>query len=79
MVDLRRISSFSFGASLRTPMKQRSRAIMDLFQTRLYKTVGRWFSHWGNSDTIDDDETGTGLVIVLLAMRSGGTIVGLFK
>ena len=28
----------------------------------------------GNSDTIDDDETGRGLVIVRLAMRSGGPI-----
>ena len=37
------------------------------------------FFIWRNSDTFDDDETKKGLVIVRLAMRSGGTIVGLFK
>ena len=34
---------------------------------------------WGNSDTFDDVETTKGLVIVRLAMRSGGTTVGLLK
>ena len=42
MVDLRRITSFSFGTSLRTPMKQRSWAMMDSCQTRQHKSVGRW-------------------------------------
>ena len=80
MVDLRRITSFSFsfGTLLRTPMKERSWAMMDSFQTQQHKTVRRW-THPGSSDTIDDDETRRGLVIVCLAMRSGGTIVGLFK
>ena len=32
-----------------------------------------------SSDSIDDDETGRGLVIVRLAMQSGGPIVGLVK
>ena len=43
MVDLRRITSFSRGTSLRTPMIQRSWAATDLFQTRQHETVGHWF------------------------------------
>ena len=35
--------------------------------------------HLENSEAASEDETEAGLVIVLLAMRSGGTIVYLFK
>ena len=41
LVDLRRTTSFSFGTSLRTPMRQRSWAVIVPFQTRQHTTVGR--------------------------------------
>ena len=43
MVDLRRTTSFSFGTSLRTPMRQKSWAVTVPLQTRQHTTVGCWF------------------------------------
>ena len=43
MVDLRRTTSFSFGTSLRRPMRQKSWAVSVPFQTRQHTTDGCWF------------------------------------
>ena len=59
-------------------MRQKSWAVTVPFQTMHHTTVGCCFIR-GNSDTIDDDETGKRLVIARLVTRSGGTIVGLLK